>query len=214
MSDLTLNPRNQFGRKFIESVENILNDLRLKHKLEEQLAFLNSIKEIIHNEYEYPTRVRVHVNDDLWMLEIATDCTKDRSSSLYFGRGYVKGILSGETPISEWKQKYVIQNVRKETIEKFYESNIDTPSVLIHMLTHFDNGWPWGTFSAEIDAIYVSLRGEGDYGLYKIEPSGDKTLIAKDDFLDIVLYYQQLTRKIQPAGLNYIISPLGEQSIS
>ena len=213
MSDLTLKPRNQFGRNFIESVENILNDLRLKRKWEEQLAFLNSIKETISNEYEYPTRVRVHVNDDLWMIEIATDSTKDRASSLYFGTGYVKGILSGEKPLSEWKQKYVIKNVSPETVWKFYESNIDSPNILIHMLTHFDKGWPWGSFSADMDTFFVSLHSDGNYGLYEIDEAGNKTLIAKDNFQDIVLYYLQLPRRFQP-NLNYVIAPLDGQSIS
>ena len=169
-----------------ESVLNSLDQLLSTIKLWEQTPLVEKFKDKIRESFDYPQRVRVHIKEEYWMLQVSNDSTA--CVDLYFGLGYKPGILTGEKPLAEWDSEYILKDVSNDVLMKFYDDefhkdSIYNLSVLINMMHHFNNGEPWGSFSA---TLFMNAPDfEKEYSLYYAHTDGSKTFLRKGTFAEM-----------------------------
>ena len=152
MFNAQLNPNANYVAT-INALENLfehLSDVQKGSILEPMADYLWSANRVNHN-------IRIVTSYGLWALII--NCRSTGITNMYLGRGYQKGILSGNKPLTEWKEDYVIENILPTTIEKFKQTSVNHYGYLADLLSHYNNGKDWGTCSPEFSEFELPYGG-------------------------------------------------------
>ena len=152
MFNAQLNPNANYVET-INALENLfehLSTVQIGSMLEPMADYLWSANRVNHN-------IRIVTSYGLWALII--NCRSTGITNMYLGRGYQKGILSGNKPLTEWKEDYVIENISPATIEKFKQTSVNHYGYLVDLLSHYNNGEEWGTCSPEFSEFELPYGG-------------------------------------------------------
>ena len=178
-----------------ETLIDALDHLLANHTWYEQLDIIRVFKKELQHSYEQPQNMAIHVMGDFWMFEFSP--THNSPIDLYFGQGYTKGVLTGEKPLTEWNPDNVLKDVSRATIEKFYDQafhkdSIYSQDILIDLMYHFNNGEPWGSFSAKSFPIVPDFKEH--YSLHYVDEEGIKTFLRKGTFAEVGELWQIIER--------------------
>ena len=152
MFNAQLNPNANYVAT-INALENLfehLSDVQKGSMVEPMADYLWSANRVNHN-------IRILTSYGIWAMLVK--CRSTGITNMYLGRGYQKGILSGNKPLTEWKEGYVIENCLPTTIEKFKQTSVTHYGYLADLLLHYNNGEGWGTCSPEFSEFELPYGG-------------------------------------------------------